>query len=118
MGSAHKKTGSVTPYDKATPDRQKELEREAVIANVVAGNKRKVCEETFEEYNTRGTQKHFCPFCKMTLTRVCAQKKCKDLRDGQTVMAEREDAEPEHSADDNEPEKRMTNVMTNVSCPP
>ena len=41
----------------------------------------------------------------MTLTRVCAKKKCKDLRDGQTVMAEREDIEPEHSADDDEPEK-------------
>jgi hypothetical protein len=41
LGSAHKKTGPVTPYDKATPDRQKELEREAVIANVVAGNKKK-----------------------------------------------------------------------------
>ena len=45
MGSAYKKAGSVTPYDKATVERQKELEREALIANVVAGNKRKVCEE-------------------------------------------------------------------------
>jgi hypothetical protein len=45
LGSAYKKAGSVTPYDKATVERQKELEREALIANVVAGNKRKVCEE-------------------------------------------------------------------------
>ncbi len=41
----------------------------------------------------------------MTLTRVCAQKKCKELRDGKKVMAEREDDEPEHSAD--EPEHRL-----------
>ena len=70
-----------------------------------------------EEYNTRGTRKHFCPFCKMTLTRVCAKKKCKDLRDGQTVMAEREDVEPEHSADDDEPEK-PNNVKTCKSGTP
>jgi hypothetical protein len=31
-----------------------------------------------EEYNTRGTRKYFCPFCKMTLTRVCAKIKSKE----------------------------------------
>ncbi len=40
----------------------------------------------------------------MTLTRVCAKNKCKELRDGKKVMTEREDDEPEHSADDDEPE--------------
>jgi hypothetical protein len=48
-----------------------------------------------EEYNTRGTRKHFCPFCKMTLTRDCSKKKCKALRDGEKVVAEREDDEPD-----------------------
>ncbi len=43
MGSEQKKTGA--PYDKATPDKKKQLEREAIIANVITGNKRKVCEE-------------------------------------------------------------------------
>ena len=45
MGSEQKKTGALTPYDKATPDKKKQLEREAIIANVVTGNKRKVCED-------------------------------------------------------------------------
>ncbi len=45
MGSEQKKTGASTPYDKATPDKKKQLEREAIIANVVTSNKRKVCED-------------------------------------------------------------------------
>jgi hypothetical protein len=46
-----------------------------------------------EEYNTRGTRKHFCPYCKMTLTRLCAKQKCKDLRDGKEVADERENTD-------------------------
>jgi hypothetical protein len=45
LGSEQKKTGSLTPYDKATPDKKKQLEREAIIANVNTENKRKVCED-------------------------------------------------------------------------
>ena len=45
LESEQKKTGSLTPYDKATPDKKKQLEREAIIANVITGNKRKVCED-------------------------------------------------------------------------
>ncbi len=58
-----------------------------------------------EEYNTRGTRKHFCPFCKMTLTRVCAKQKCKELRDGKKIIAEREDDELDLSSDEDEPEQ-------------
>ena len=38
------KKGALTPYDKATPEKQKKLEREAVIANIITGNMKKVCE--------------------------------------------------------------------------
>ena len=41
----------------------------------------------------------------MTLTRVCSKKKCKDLREGKQVIAEREDDEPDLSSDENEPEQ-------------
>jgi hypothetical protein len=61
--------------------------------------------DVVEEYNTRGTRKHYCPYCKMTLTRVCSKKKCKDLREGKQVIAEREDDEPDLSSDENEPEQ-------------
>ena len=62
--------------------------------------------DVVEEYNTRGTRKHFCPFCKMTLTRVCSKQKCKALREGKQVIAERgEDDEPELSSDEDEPEQ-------------
>jgi hypothetical protein len=41
----------------------------------------------------------------MILTRVCSKKKCKDLRDGKNVIAECEDDETEHSADEDEPDQ-------------
>lgn len=35
----------MTPYDKATPEKKKKLEREAVIAQIITGNMKRVCEE-------------------------------------------------------------------------
>jgi hypothetical protein len=35
----------LTPYDKATPEKKKKLEREAVIAQIITGNMKRVCEE-------------------------------------------------------------------------
>jgi hypothetical protein len=50
-GSVRYKLGSgraggkvVTPYENASPEKKRELERQAVVANIVTGNKRKVCE--------------------------------------------------------------------------
>jgi hypothetical protein len=44
--------------------------------------------DVVEEYNTRGTRKHYCPYCKMTLTRPCSKKKCKEIRNGKKSSAE------------------------------
>ena len=44
--------------------------------------------QTIFEYNTRGTRKHYCPYCKMTLTRPCSKKKCEELRNGKKLSAE------------------------------
>ena len=44
--------------------------------------------DVVEEYNTRGTRKHFCPYCKMTLTRPCSKKKCEEIRNGKKSSAE------------------------------
>ena len=121
LGSAYKKAGSVTPYDKTTSvnlvtAREKDSRKEATTkkkkndALAQIGNELGVTVmvngiDVVEAYNTRGTRKHFCPFCKMTLTRVCSKKKCKDLREGKQVIAEREDDEPELSSDEDEPEQ-------------
>jgi hypothetical protein len=50
-----------------------------------------------EEYNTRGTRKHYCPYCKMTLTRPCSKKKCKETKNGKKDSAENDESEDENS---------------------
>ena len=45
LGRDQGKKGPVTPYDKATPEKKKKLEREAVIAQIITGNMKRVCEE-------------------------------------------------------------------------
>jgi hypothetical protein len=44
--------------------------------------------DVVEEYNTRGTKKNYCPYCKMTLTRPCSKTKCKKIRHGKKSSAE------------------------------
>ena len=45
LGSGQTRVSARTPYDKASTEKKKVLEREAVVANIIKGNKTKVCEE-------------------------------------------------------------------------
>jgi hypothetical protein len=44
--------------------------------------------DVVEEYNTKGTRKHYCPYCKMTLTRPCSKKKCNKIKNGKKASGE------------------------------
>ncbi len=45
LGSGQVRSDKMTPFDKADSEKQKLILREAVVANIVIGNKRRVCEE-------------------------------------------------------------------------
>jgi hypothetical protein len=45
VGSGKVRSDKMTPYDKADSKKQKLILRQAVVANIVIGNKRRVCEE-------------------------------------------------------------------------
>ncbi len=45
LGSGQTRASAMTPYDKASPEKKKIIEREALVANIIIGNKKKVCEE-------------------------------------------------------------------------
>ena len=45
LGNGQVRSDKMTPYDKADSEKQKLILREAVVANIVIGNKRRVCEE-------------------------------------------------------------------------
>jgi hypothetical protein len=53
--------------------------------------------DVVEEYNTRGTRKHYCPYCKMTLTRPCSKNKCKKIKNGKKSSAECDGSDDEES---------------------
>ncbi len=51
-----------------------------------------------ELYNTREMRKHYCPYyCKMTLTRPCSKKKCKEIKNDKKSSAENDESEDEKS---------------------
>ncbi len=45
LGSEQLRSDALTPYEKADSEKQQLLLREAVVANILIGNKRKVCTE-------------------------------------------------------------------------
>ncbi len=45
LGSGQVRSDKMTPYDKADSEKQKLILREAVVANIVIGNKSRVCQE-------------------------------------------------------------------------